>query len=111
MYDLISKIENITSFTQQLICFATASNLSSECLVRHASVKMALQTSVWLKIYFSCTFSYRLRRRRQGYGMFGDNDDDNDWTFNNPSYGANAGGNSVFSKVKARSKGYSDLGN
>ena len=43
--------------------------------------------------------------------MFGDNDDDNDWTFNNPSYGANAGGNSMFSKVKARSKGYSDLGN
>ena len=39
MYDLISKIENITSFTQQLICFATASNLSSECLVRHTSVK------------------------------------------------------------------------
>ena len=39
MYDLISKIENITSFTQQLICFATASNLSSECLVRHMSVK------------------------------------------------------------------------
>lgn len=49
--------------------------------------------------------------------MFGDNDDDNDWTFNNPSYGANSspggggGGSSVFSRAKANRKGYSDLEN
>ena len=57
MYDLISKIENITSFTQQLICFATASNLSSECLVRHTSVKngFALKLVV-AEILFSSLF-------------------------------------------------------
>lgn len=45
------------------------------------------------------------RRRREGYGMFnnigGNNDDDGEWTFNNPSYGSNA--------KHTVSKGYSDM--
>ncbi|XP_067935233.1 uncharacterized protein [Watersipora subatra] len=37
----------------------------------------------------------RLMRRREGYGMFTNtgNDDDGDWTFNNPSYGSSGASN------------------
>ena len=48
----------------------------------------------------------RLMRRRDGYGMFenvGSHEDDSDWTFNNPSYGAS--GSSPF---KPGSKAYTD---
>lgn len=39
-------------------------------------------------------------KRREGYGSFQNcNDDDNDWTFNNPSYGANAG-SSILNRLK-----------
>lgn len=51
------------------------------------------------------------RRRNEGYDAFSnmDNEADNGWTFNNPSYGSNNRGKSTFSRLRSNHNGYDGL--